>query len=42
MIEVPGAGHADVITKGSAAILERIVQFLQNAVTERSDHPGVR
>jgi pimeloyl-ACP methyl ester carboxylesterase len=40
--EVPDAGHADVITKGGAAILERIVQFLRNAVTERSNYPGVR
>ena len=30
-IEVPGAGHADVIAIGGDALMERIVQFLQEA-----------
>ena len=30
-IEVPGAGHADVVAIGGDALLERILQFLQEA-----------
>jgi len=30
-IEVPGAGHADVVTIGGDALLKRILQFLQTA-----------
>ena len=30
-VEVPGAGHADVVAIGGDALLERILQFLQEA-----------
>ena len=40
MIEVPGAGHADVISIGGEAILDQIVRFLQGAVTAGDDHTG--
>ena len=32
-IEVPGAGHADVVAIGGDALLERIIQFLREAST---------
>jgi pimeloyl-ACP methyl ester carboxylesterase len=30
-IEVPGAGHADVVTIGGDALLGQVMQFLQEA-----------
>ena len=30
-IEIPGAGHADVVSIGGAALLERITRFLEDA-----------
>ena len=33
MIEVPGAGHTDVIAIGGEAVLNQIVQFLGTSVT---------
>jgi hypothetical protein len=30
-IEVPGAGHADVVAIGGDALLDRILQFLREA-----------
>ena len=40
MIEVPGAGHADVIALGDQAIVDQIVQFLREAAAAEDDHTG--
>jgi pimeloyl-ACP methyl ester carboxylesterase len=40
VIDVPGAGHADVIAIGCEAILDQIVRFLQDAVAAGDNNTG--